>query len=208
MSQDRVSTTRAARAAARQQVTEAEELLGEGVPPRSSAGHDARVSQFAESEGFEHFLGLYLRAIDLDADEPAYPWNLAAALNRLGRPELALGYIGRAIRVGERLGDDDWSGPDEYLVWAETAINAGQDEVALVAIAKAVEQAPSDQETSDAALRLLRELAERRVEHQGDANQTLWIPILRTHLSGSGKSTANPQETLTGLLEKASTGSS
>jgi tetratricopeptide (TPR) repeat protein len=149
------------------------------------------VSEFVGSSDFDRFLGLYLRAMDEDPDEPAYPWNLAAALKRLGRPELALGFIGRAVRVGERLGDRDWAGPDEYLVWAETAIDAGQDEFALVAIAKALEQAPDDQETVEAAMRLLTALTEngRPLAHTPGIRQARVAGGAKSSVRGHGSRT-------------------
>ena len=162
MSRGPASTTegpsKTARKRARALVNQADRLLGDVLDPTGWQPDSRRVAAFLSSEDFERFLGLYLRAMDLDGLEPAYPWNLGSALNRLGRPDLALGFVGRAVKTGEASGDDEWAGPDCYLLWAQTAINAGQDDVAFVAIAKAVAQAHDDEETADAAVALLRAL--------------------------------------------------
>jgi len=42
---------------------------------------------------------LYSRAMRLDPDEAAYPWNLASVLNRLGLNDLSLGFMMRAIHA-------------------------------------------------------------------------------------------------------------
>ncbi len=74
-----------------------------------------------------------------DPDEVAYPWNLASTLNRLGLNDLALGFIARAIHLAERMRDEEWSGPDVYVAMAEIAVDAGETDVALTALARAQE---------------------------------------------------------------------
>jgi hypothetical protein len=44
----------------------------------------------------------------LDAAEPAYPWNLGSAMNRLGVNNLALEFLTRAIHLGEQRGESGW----------------------------------------------------------------------------------------------------
>jgi tetratricopeptide (TPR) repeat protein len=75
----------------------------------------------------------------LDADEPAYPWNLASAMNRLGFNDLALGFLSRAIHLAEQRGESEWSGPDAQLALAEVAMDAGEYDLALTALAHARE---------------------------------------------------------------------
>lgn len=172
--------SKTARNKARALVNQADRLLAGALDPTSWQADRRRLAAFLNSEDFERFLGLYLRAMDLDGLEPAYPWNLGSALNRLGRPDLALAFVGRAVKTGEAIGDDEWAGPDGYLLWAETAINAGQDELAFVAIAKAVAQAPDDDETGDAAVGLLKALADAR-KKRGPARAEdvpVWVPVL------------------------------
>ena len=77
-----------------------------------------------------------------DASEPAYPWNLASSLDRLGLPDLALVFIRRAIRVAEEADDRDWCGADVHLAWADVALRAGEPEVAEQAIRRAREVEP------------------------------------------------------------------
>jgi tetratricopeptide (TPR) repeat protein len=158
-----------------------------------------RLAGFLNSENFERFLGLYMRAMDLDGSEPAYPWNLGSALNRLGRPDLALAFVGRAVKTGEAAGDDDWAGPDGYLFWAETAINAGQDDLAFVAIAKAAAQAPDDDETGEAAVRLLQALADARKKRGAARGNDLPVWVQVTPASGSRSS----EELMARLIERA-----
>jgi tetratricopeptide (TPR) repeat protein len=148
-------------------VNQADEMLADVLTPGRWEAEPRALKKFLSSDAFERFLGLYLQAMELDAYEPAYPWNLASALRRLGRADLALGFIGRAVRVAEDLRDEEWANPDAYFVWAETAIHAGQDDLALVAIARATEQAGDDEDAHHHAVRLLTLLAEGRKTRQG-----------------------------------------
>jgi tetratricopeptide (TPR) repeat protein len=79
-------------------------------------------------------LSLYDKAMDSDPAEPAYPWNLASSLDRLGVSDLAVAYMRRAIRVAEETGDEEWSGADAYLALADIALRAGDSEIAALAI--------------------------------------------------------------------------
>ena len=214
MSRGPASTTEApsktARRRARALVNKADELLAGILEPTSWQPDSRRRAAFINSEDFDRILGLYIRAMDLDALEPAYPWNLGSALNRLGRPDLALAFIGRAVKTAEKVGDDDWADADGYLLWAETAINAGQDEIAFVVIMKAVEQAPEDEETHEAAVRLLKALADvrnkRRRSRRG-ADVPVWVPVLPGSTPRSAGADAphskGTEELMADLLERA-----
>lgn len=111
------------------------EVLGAGRWPRSQT-----VEKFIESGRLEKVLILYTAAIELDPDEPAYPWNLASTLRRLGLNDLALAFIERAVRVGRRIDPAEWATPGTYLAWADVAIDAEQYEVALIPIARALKE--------------------------------------------------------------------
>ncbi len=138
-------------------VNEADELLGEyldaGRWPQAKT-----VERFLGNGGLERLLSFYGQAMALDPDEPAYPWNLSSALRRLGQLELAAAYLKRAIRVGEEQGESDYSGADAYLALAEIALDMGDADEALVAIARAREPARARPDTDAYAERLLREL--------------------------------------------------
>ena len=197
--------SKTARKKARALVNEADRILTGVLDPTSWQPDSRAIAAFLESPDFERLLGLYLRAMDLDAGEPAYPWNLGSALNRLGRPDLALGLIGRAVKTGEEIGDDEWAGPDGYLLWAETAINAAQDDLAVVAIARAVAQAPDDEETAAAAVTLLRALANARASRGVPCADDLpvWVLVMpepNVRSSGAGARTA---DLMAGLIERA-----
>lgn len=69
--------------------------------------------------------------------QPDYPWNLGSALNRLGLNDLALGFFTRAIHLSDQRGESQWSGPDAQLAVAEVAIDAGEYDLALTALAHA-----------------------------------------------------------------------
>lgn len=123
---------------ATQLVDEAEQLIAEVLQPGEWPGDDS-VLRFMSEGRLERTLALYLQAIRLDPLEPAYPWNLASTLSRLGLNELAFALIAQAIHVGEQTGQKDWAGAGEHLALAETALDAGQDDIAVVAIARATE---------------------------------------------------------------------
>jgi hypothetical protein len=117
-------------------VGEADELLADALA--SGQWPDAEtVDRFLSEGKLDRVLALYGQAIRLDSKEPAYPWNLASALNRLGVNDLALGFITRAIHLAEANGEADWSGPDAQLALAEIAIDAGEYDLALTALAHA-----------------------------------------------------------------------
>lgn len=123
---------------AAQLVEEAEHLIAEVLQP-GRWPEPEEVRRFMSEGRFERTLSLYLQAIRLDPLEPAYPWNLASTLSRLGLSEVAYALIAQAIQIGEQTGQDDWTGAGEHLALAETALDAGQDDMAVVAIARATE---------------------------------------------------------------------
>lgn len=117
-------------------VGEADELLADVLAP----GHwpEAKAAERFLSEGkLDRVLALYGQAMRLDPSEPAYPWNLASAMNRLGLNDLALGFMTRAIHLAAAKGEREWSGPDAQLALAEVAIDAGEYDLALTALAHA-----------------------------------------------------------------------
>jgi hypothetical protein len=126
----------AAAARAEQLVGEADELLidafGPGEWPEAQA-----IERFFSEGKLDRVLALYGQAMRLDASEPAYPWNLGSAMNRLGLNDLALGFLARAIHLAEQRGESEWSGPDAQLALAEVAIDAGEYDLALTALAHA-----------------------------------------------------------------------
>lgn len=138
---------------AAQLVDEAEAILDRYLKP--GQWPSARVARrFRDSSDLQTVLSLYTRAMEEAADEPAYPWNLASSLDRLGLPDLALVYIRRAIRVAEETEDREWSGADVHLACADIALRAGEPEVVEWAIEKAREIAPNA--PVERYLRLLR----------------------------------------------------
>ncbi|MBA2428762.1 MAG: hypothetical protein H0V55_03445 [Thermoleophilaceae bacterium] len=149
-------------APARNEVAAAVELVGEADDLVSEALKPGRwpqrrtVERFLEEDRLERVLTLYGRAMRLDPDEPAYPWNLASALNRLGLNDLSLGFMTRAIHAAHRIGDEDWCGPDAYLALAEIAIDADEGDIALTALARAQEL--GGEAVDREIVRLLREV--------------------------------------------------
>jgi tetratricopeptide (TPR) repeat protein len=117
------------------------------------------VERFLKGDRLERVLSLYSRAMIADPDEVAYPWNLASTLKRLGLNDLALGFISRAVHVAERTGDEEWSGPDVHIAMAEIAVDAGESDVALTALARAQESSDGDRIDHD-VVRLLDEIRE------------------------------------------------
>lgn len=126
----------AAAARAEQLVGEADELLAEAFGPGQWPEVEVAARFLAEGK-LDRVLALYGQAMRLDPDEPAYPWNLASAMNRLGLNDLALGFITRAIHLAAASGEEEWSGPDAQLALAEVAIDAGEYDLALTALAHA-----------------------------------------------------------------------
>lgn len=123
-------------AKAAQLVDRADELLADAVRPGEWPEAEV-VERFLAEGKLDRVLALYGQAIRLDPTEPAYPWNLASALNRLGLNDLALGFIARAIHLAEQSGEPEWSGPGAQLALAEVAIDAGEYDLALTALAHA-----------------------------------------------------------------------
>jgi|SRR5665811_371430 len=117
-------------------VGDADELLADAFGP--GEWPEAEAAERFLSEGkLDRVLALYGRAMRLDADEPAYPWNLGSAMNRLGLNDLALGFLARAIHLAAQRGESEWTGPDAQLALAEVAIDAGECDLALTALAHA-----------------------------------------------------------------------
>ncbi len=114
----------------------AEAILGRYLKPGRWAARRVR-SRFVQCGELERVLALYEDAMATDPLEPAYPWNLAVALDRLGLHDLALAYVQRALRVATEVGDEEWADAQAHLAWAEIALNAGQPEIALIAIDQA-----------------------------------------------------------------------
>lgn len=141
-------------------VREADRLIAAALKP-GRWPQRRTVERFLEADRLERVLALYSEAMRLDPAEPAYPWNLASALNRLGLNELALAFIERAIRVAEELGDEEWAGAGAHLAWADMATSAGHYDTALVALAKAKNLA-GECTGAQAAIRRLRDEIERQ----------------------------------------------
>jgi tetratricopeptide (TPR) repeat protein len=123
-------------------VGDADALLGDAFGPGEWPEADS-VDRFLSEGKLDRVLSLslslslYGQAMRLDSNEPAYPWNLGSAMNRLGLNDLALGFLTRAIHLSEQRGEDQWSGPDAQLAVAEVAIDAGEYDLALTALAHA-----------------------------------------------------------------------
>lgn len=126
----------AAAAKAEKLVGAADELLSDAFGP--GQWPEAEVAERFRSEGkLDRVLALYGQAMRLDAGEPAYPWNLGSAMNRIGLNDLALGFLTRAIYLAEQRGESEWSVPDAQLALADVAIDAGEYDLALTALAHA-----------------------------------------------------------------------
>jgi tetratricopeptide (TPR) repeat protein len=132
-----------AAARAQELVGDADELLAEVLTPGAWPGSDA-VETFLDKGTLDRVLALYGQAMRLDPMEPAYSWNLGAALNRLGINDLALGFMARAINSAAANGEDEWSGIDAHLALAEVAIDAGDYDIALTALAHARASGPGE----------------------------------------------------------------
>ena len=117
-------------------VGDADALLGDAFGPGEWPEADA-VDRFLSEGKLDRVLALYGQAMRLDAGEPAYPWNLGSAMNRLGLNDLALGFLSRAIHLSDQRGEGQWSGPDAQLAVAEVAIDAGEYDLALTTLAHA-----------------------------------------------------------------------
>lgn len=143
-------------ASAAELVGEADELVAE-VLTAGRWPQQATVERFLEGDRLQRVLSLYSRAMQLDPDESAYPWNLASTLNRLGLNDLALGFMTRAIHVAQQTVDTEWAGADAYVALAEIAIAAREPEVALTALARA-QASGSGVGAEQAVAGLLREI--------------------------------------------------
>ncbi|MGI8844755.1 MAG: hypothetical protein ACR2HC_01015 [Thermoleophilaceae bacterium] len=141
---------------ATQLVDQAEQLIAEVLEPGQWPEADT-VGRFMSEGRLERTLALYLHAIRLDPLEPAYPWNLASTLSRLGLNDLAFALIAQAIHVGEQTGQEEWTGAGEHFALAETALDAGHEDMAVVAIARATEIDSANQVQAQAR-RLLDEI--------------------------------------------------
>jgi hypothetical protein len=115
---------------------EADRILGRFLRPGQSPTHVA-AGRFISGGQLERVLALYSEAMRQQPLEASYPWKLASSLDRLGLPDLALPFIGRAVRMAEAQGDDGFGGADAHVAWAEIAINADQPELAGVLLKKA-----------------------------------------------------------------------
>lgn len=146
------------RRAAADLVDEADRLVGEVLAP-GRWPQAKTVKRFLAEGRLERLLSLYGRAMALDPTEPAYPWNLSSVLRRLGQLELAQAFLARAIHAGEEQDEPDYCGADAYLALAEIAMDAGDDDQALVAIARARESEQPRPDTEAYAERLQRELS-------------------------------------------------
>jgi tetratricopeptide (TPR) repeat protein len=149
-------------------VGEADGLLADVLAPGDWPEADA-VEAFLGAGALDRVLSLYGQAMRLAPEEPAYPWNLASALNRLGINDLALGFMIRAINLAAADGDEEWSGLDAQLALAEVAIDAGDYDLALTALAHA--QAMDPQRGSGAHItELLEAVRSERDDPQPQAS--------------------------------------
>jgi len=142
-------------------VNEADELLADALAPGRWPQAKTPARFLAEGK-LDRVLALYGRATRLDPREPAYPWNLASALSRLGLNDLALAFMARAIHLATAAGESEWSGADAQLALAEIAIDAGESDLALTALAhaRALDDRGARKEQIEERLREIR--AERR----------------------------------------------
>lgn len=150
--------TAADRRAAAELVDEADRLVADVLVPGEWPESET-VERFMAEGRLERLLSLYARAMALDSSEPAYPWNLSSVLRRLGQLELSHAYLTRAIRLGEEQGDSDYAGADAYLALAEISIDSGDEDQALVALARAREAAGGREDVKAHSEELLVELS-------------------------------------------------
>jgi len=139
---------------------EADELISQVLAP-GRWPKPSTIDRFLADDRLERVLALYARAMRLDPDEPAHPWNLASTLNRIGLNDLALGYIVRALGTADRTGDTEWAGSDAHLALAEIALDAGRADMAVLAVARAQQLSSGEEAVERQSARLLR--AARRV---------------------------------------------
>ncbi len=144
---------------ARQLVDQAERIIADHLDSAEWPTPEI-VERFMSDGHLARTIGLYLRAVHLDPLEPAYPWNLASTLSRLGLNAFALGLIGRAIQIGTVTRQNEWTGAAEHLALAEAALDAGLEDMAMVALAYATEIDPGEGVRAQAR-RLLDEVRAR-----------------------------------------------
>jgi tetratricopeptide (TPR) repeat protein len=137
-------------------VTEADHLLTEVLKP-GRWPQRRTVSKFLQTDTLPRVLTLYQAAMELDPEEPAFPWNLASSLSRLGLNALALSYIEEAIRVASETGDSEWADAYAHLAWADMAIRARQFDIGLLALARARRLGRGQAEVLEDIQRLLQE---------------------------------------------------
>lgn len=138
-------------------VDEADRLVSEVLRP-GRWPQSKTVERFLDEGRLERLLSLYSHAMSLDPFEPAYPWNLSSVLRRLGQNDLAVAFLTRAIRTGEKAGEDDFHGADAYLALAETAVDMGDWDLALLAVARACDLGEDRDDVGRYARRLLGEI--------------------------------------------------
>lgn len=153
---------------AEQLVGEADELLASALAPGRWPEQD-EIDRFLAEGKLDRVLALYGRAMRLDASEPAYPWNLASAMNRLGLNDLALGFLSRSIHLAERRGESEWTGPAAQLALAEVAMDAGEYDLALTALAHA-RDADESRDLWDQVKDLLGEIGRQRKDPRPQAS--------------------------------------
>ena len=76
-------------------VREADEFMADVLRP-GRWPQRRTIERFLDGDRLDRVLALYREAMRLDPLEPAYPWNLASALRRLGLNDLALSFVERA----------------------------------------------------------------------------------------------------------------
>lgn len=138
-------------------VTEADRLLGEALKP-GRWPQQRTIAKFLQTDALPRVLTLYQSAMQLDPREPAFPWNLASSLSRLGLNALALAYLEEAIRIASETGDSEWADAHAHLAWADMAFRARQFDVGLVALARARRLGQGQSEVLDQVHRLLEEI--------------------------------------------------
>jgi tetratricopeptide (TPR) repeat protein len=112
---------------------DAEEILARYVKPGKWPSAKS-IRAFRQHGDLESVLSLYEQAMEHDPAEPAYPWNLASSLDRLGASDLAVAYMRRAIRIAAETNDQEWAGADAYLALADIALRASDTDIAALAI--------------------------------------------------------------------------
>jgi hypothetical protein len=68
--------------------------------------------------------------------------------------------MARAIQVAEETGDGEWAGADAHIALAEIALRAGETDLALTALASALDFEPEDPGVGGAASSLLERISE------------------------------------------------